>query len=85
MNYMLTKSEFNRLALREKTNYTFGRGRLLMRRHARYYTVGLFYVEGFFAEVWYDLRSNDIINIVSFNDTQSLEVYTDSIDINKLL
>lgn len=85
MNNMLTKTEFNRLALREKANYTFGRGRLLMRRHARYYTVGLFYVEGFFAEVWYDLRSNDIINIVSFNDSQSLEVYADHIDLNKLL
>ncbi len=85
MKYMLTKSEFNNLAIREKANYTFGRGRLLIRRHARYYTVGLFYVEGFFAEVWYDLRSNDIINIVSFNDSQSLDVYADYIDLNKLL
>lgn len=82
---MLTKSEFNRLTLREKANYTFGRGRLLIRRHARYYTVGLFYVEGFFAEVWYDLRSNDIINIVSFNDSRALDVYIDHIDLNKLL
>ncbi len=81
---MLTKTEFNRLSLREKSNYTFGRGRLLLRRHARYYTVGLFYVEDFFTEVWYDLRSNDIINIVSFNDSRSLDVYADYIDLDEL-
>ncbi len=84
MKYMFTKSEFNRLTLREKANYTFGRGRLLLRRHAKYYTVGLFYVDNFFAEVWYDLRTNDIINIVSFNDGKSLDVYADYINLDKL-
>lgn len=84
MNSMLTKTEFNRLSLREKANYTFGRGRLLLRRHARYYTVGLFFVEGFFAEVWYDLRSNDVTNIVSFSDSRSLDAYADHIDLEKL-
>jgi hypothetical protein len=81
---MLNIQEFNLLALRYKEEYAIGRGQLIMRRHHFPYLIGLFQLQEFYAEVWYDVRTNTICEVVALPEKELFEHYSDFIALESL-
>ena len=81
---MLEIQEFNLLALRYKEEYAISRGQLIMRRKHYPYLIGLFQLSDFYAEVWYDLQSNKIIEVIARPEEELFEDYTEFIELESL-
>lgn len=81
---MLTLQEYNLLALRYKEQFAMEHGQLIMRRQAYPYLVGLFQLEKFYAEVWYDVRINQICEVIAHEEKDLFEHYSDFIHLESL-
>ncbi|WPP50215.1 hypothetical protein [Catalinimonas niigatensis] len=81
---MLTIQEFNLLALHYKEKFAMEHGHLIMRRQAYPYLVGLFQLEKFYAEVWYDVRINRICEVITHEEKELFTNYSDFIHLESL-
>lgn len=81
---MLSIQEFNLLALKLRERIALEKGELLMRRQSFPYLVGLFQLEKFYAEVWYDVRINQICEVIAHEEKNLFENYSDFIQLDNL-
>jgi hypothetical protein len=81
---MLTIEDFNLLALKYQQQYTLEKGCLLMRRKTARHIVGLFQVNHFFAEVWYDIENCRICTVITHKEKEMFEHYADFISLETL-
>jgi hypothetical protein len=81
---MLNIQEFNLLALKYKEEYAIEKGQLIMRRQSFPYLVGLFQLSLFYAEVWYDVRSNKICEVIAHEEKELFQNYSDYIQLESL-
>lgn len=82
--FMLTIQEFNILALQLKEQYALGRGELIMRRKHFPYLIGLFQVGDFYAEVWYDVNTNKINEVLARPEKELFDNYSKFIELESL-
>ena len=76
--------EFNLLNSNQKADLLWNQGQLLIVRDDAPYTILLYHVGKFFAEVWYDQKRNEVFNIISFKKSRRLEPYLEQVDITSL-
>jgi len=81
---MLEIKDFNLLALQYKEEYAISRGQFIMRRKHYPYLIGLFQLHDFFAEVWYDLQTNKIIEVIARPEEELFENYAEFIELERL-
>ncbi|WP_277479168.1 hypothetical protein [Catalinimonas alkaloidigena] len=81
---MLSIQDFNLLALNYKEKFAFEHGQLIMRRQSFPYLVGLFQLENFYAEIWYDVRINQICEVLAHEEKELFENYSDFIHLDSL-
>ncbi len=81
---MLTTQDFNLLALRYKETFVMEHGQLIMRRQAYPYLVGLFQLEKFYAEVWYNVQTNQICEVITHEEKELFKNYSDFIHLESL-
>ena len=81
---MLNIEEFNLLGLQDKEEYAIGYGKLIMRRHHYPYLIGLFKLTYLYAEVWYDVQTNRICEVIAHPEKELFENYSDFIELESL-
>ena len=81
----MTASYFDQLSENLQTDVIWESGAFLDRRSEGYYTILLFQIEGFYAEVYYHSHFNVIIKIETFSDTDRLAPYFDKVNLQDLL
>lgn len=69
--------EFNVLPIRIKTEYILNKGTFLMSRKGTQALVHLYYVCDYYVEIFYGEKTNKILSIRTFNDTEKLDRYLD--------
>jgi hypothetical protein len=77
--------EFNYLPGSDRAELVWQHGRLLTTRGHMGYTVVLYKMPEFFAEVWYSPEDNQIALVHGFNNPELIESYIESIDLEELL
>lgn len=80
---MLSYYHYSKLSPTKKIDYLNKRGHYLCDRAFLKYQIQLYYVDGFYAEVWID-PNQKIFNIFPFTTTRCLKPYLDLIDISDL-
>ena len=76
---------FASLSDEDKNKYLFSNGTLLYSRQEPKFIICLYAVEGFYVEVFYHIKSNEINYMRSFTCSSYLDPYLKNIDISGLL
>ena len=76
---------FTILSEEDKKRYLFDNGTLLFSRQEPKFNIYLYAVEGFYVEVFYHIKSNEINFMRSFTNSCHLDLYLKEIDITELL
>ncbi len=81
----MTAEEFTGLPLTTQSQYISEKGKFLLCRKGFRYTCNLFAIEHFFAEVWYNMENDSIVDIIPFDDPQRLDAFLDDLSLEGLL
>ena len=73
---------FNMQTNEERAIYTWEFGTFLATRMLGKYIINFYYVDDFFAEVWYTPNKGKVYGIKSFSSDRCLEPYLDEIKID---
>ncbi len=77
--------EFDNYPIKEKVYLVFEHGNEIASREFLYFTIKLYTLFGFFAEVWYIPNSNKIEKVETLNVDEILKLYKNEFDITELL
>jgi hypothetical protein len=77
--------QFNSIPSDQRAEYVWKQGTFLTFRYYLGCTVALYYIPGFFAEVWYSPEDNQIALVHGFDDKGLLEPYLEMIELKHLL
>lgn len=80
---MLSFYHYSKLSANKKIDYLNRNGHYLCFRNFLKYTIKLYYVDDFFAEIWID-SDNQVFNIFPFTTSKCLKPYLDHIDIKDI-
>jgi hypothetical protein len=81
----VNRDNFNDLSMDEKGKILFSKGSYIAVRDYYNYKVQLYGLKGFYVEVWYHPKMNNIDKIEALNDEKSLNLYLSDIEILDLL
>lgn len=81
----MTLKEFNRLDVVEQVEVVWLQGELIGERDEGIYTVYLFQIDGFYAEMFLNHECKEFTRYRYFSSVQSLKPYLESMDISTLL
>ncbi len=84
MESQINIKHFRNLSFLEKFLVLWDEGVYLARFVGKSHLVNLFRLGGFFVEVYYNKKNEDILYINTFEDTESLDKYLDQIDLEML-
>jgi hypothetical protein len=82
---MLTLQEFQSLGFDKKCDYITFHGTYLSSRATDSKKIYLYHLQPFFIEVWITNRTNKVVCISAFQDSENLEPYLEKINISHLL
>jgi len=77
-------TEFRQLAFLKKFIILCDQGKYLARFESKTQLANLFQLQGFFVEVYYNKKNDDILYIHPFEEEKHLDKYLDQIDIEDL-
>lgn len=81
----MNKSEFQNAGLKERVYLTLEHGKHISTRQFLYYTIKLYCISDFFAEIWYIPFSNKIDKVELLDVDDVLHLYRNDFDISSLL
>ncbi len=81
---MTALNKFHEMAFEEKCNLITFSGTYLTSKDFGKDKVYLFYLNGFFAEIWYNIEKSKVHGVNAFTSNRGLEVYCDEIEIDEL-
>ncbi len=81
----MDKSAFLKAAFKEKVHYVLEHGKQISARQFLYYTIKLYSISDFFAEIWYIPFSNKIDKVELLDIDDVLHLYRNDFDISSLL
>lgn len=81
----MTLPEFNHLTLDERYLAIWDNGTYLTSRRSGDYLINLYWVDGFFTELWFAGSNYEVNKITSFKNSDGLEAYLPLIGIKNLL
>ncbi len=81
----MTLDAFERLSRAEKTSTLLENGNFLLQRDGFRYSVGLYALNDFFAEVWSNKEKGIVIEVKAFRESWRLDAYLDDVDLEELL
>lgn len=67
--------QFNRRTLEQRASIVMEHGTFLAIRHRSQYIISLYYINQFFAEMWYEPRRHDFVLVRGLTDSVALEPY----------
>lgn len=79
------KKEFQQFDLKKKVHLLLEQGKQVSSRQFLYYTIKLYTVSDFFAEIWYIPFSNKIDKVELLEIDELLHLYRHDFDISSLL
>ncbi len=82
---MLTQLAFNQLSHSGRLTYMQQHGRVLFSKETLNHKISLLQINDFFVEIWYNLHMGIVDSMVSYKNTDLLEKFTDSVDLDDLL
>jgi len=82
---IMERSAFEKAPLKEKVYITLEQGKVVSNRQFLYYTIKLYSLSDYFAEVWYVPSSNKIDKVETLSIDEVLHVYRNDFDISSLL
>jgi len=80
---MLSFYHYSKLSANKKIDYLNRNGHYLCFRNFLKYTIKLYHVDDFFAEIWID-SDNQVFNIFPFTTSKCLKPYLEHIDIKDI-
>lgn len=81
----MKKSDFERAPLKEKVYRVLQSGKPLLNRQFLHFSIRLYSVYDFFAEIWYIPSTNKIDRVESLTLNEVLSIYDSALDISVLL
>jgi hypothetical protein len=81
----MNATDFSRFPIKEKIYLVFEHGIEVSDRQFLYFTIKLYTLFGFFAEVWYIPNSNKIDRVEVVTTDEILSLYKHEFDISQLL
>jgi hypothetical protein len=81
----MTLKEFNELDVLKQVETVWLNGELIGERADDMYTIYLFQIDGFYAEMFLNHERNEFTRYRYFSSTSSLNAYLDNIDISEAL
>lgn len=67
--------QFNKTPLEQRASIVTKYGTFLAVRHRSQYIICLYYINGFFAETWYEPRRHEFVLVRGLKDKVALEPY----------
>lgn len=77
--------QFNQQPLEQRAGILTRQGTFLAMRHRSQYVICLYYINQFFAELWYEPRRHKFVLARGLQDLVSLEPYLDMINLRDIL
>lgn len=77
--------QFNRKPLEQRAYIIVRYGTYLAVRYRSQYIIRLYFIDDFFAEVWYEPRRDRFVLVRSLSEDVGLRPYLEEIDISELL
>lgn len=81
----MTIDQFERLSQAEKATILLESGNFLLLRDGFRYSVSLYALNDFFAELWCNKEKQTVIEIKAFRESWRLDAYLDDVDLDALL
>jgi len=81
----MTFDQFERLPQAEKAAYLRESGSFLLTREGFKYSVSLYAIHDFFAELWCNKEKQTTIEVKAFRESWRLDAYLDDVDLEELL
>ena len=78
----MTLYEFNNLTLNDQCHNIWTKGTYIATRDQDVYRINLYHMKEFYAEVWYEVLSNEIQRTNSFKTLDALEPYIDLVKLD---
>ena len=82
---MYNLKEFNQLNQEQKVALVLDRGIFIQLRVNSNYSIVLYSLDGFFAEIWYKTASAKFFMVRGFSNQDMLEPYLEAIDLSALI
>ncbi len=81
----MTLEGFEQLPRAEKNTLLLENGSFLLQRDGFRYSVSLYALGDFFAEVWSNKEKGIVIEVKAFRESWRLDAYLDDVDLEELL
>ncbi|WP_162052917.1 hypothetical protein [Pontibacter pamirensis] len=77
--------QFNRRPLEQRAGIVMEHGTFLAIRHRSQYIISLYYINQFFAEMWYEPRRHEFVLVRGLKDRIALEPYLAMIKLSDIM
>ncbi len=77
--------KFNVLNFDEKAWHVWHHANFLMVRQNSYYRVNLYYLNGYYIQLWYHVKRNRIAKIAATTSSRIVDAYLQNISIDELI
>ncbi|RDV13008.1 hypothetical protein DXT99_21770 [Pontibacter diazotrophicus] len=77
--------QFNRRPLEQRAGIVMKHGTFLAIRHRSQYIISLYYINQFFAEMWYEPRRHEFVLVRGLRDRIALEPYLAMIKLSDII
>jgi hypothetical protein len=81
----MTYAEFENLPMAERAQLLREKGNFLMTREGLRYSVSLYAIADFFAELWLNMEKSKVIDVKPFRESWRLNAFLDDLDLKDLL